>query len=158
MNNLVSQFKQYLGLLFLITMLIVSNAYSDSSKKVTHKSAISFNNLHVVLPPPVAGSTSVYGTIKNDGDTSDTLINIKSNAGMVMLHQSVVDESGQAQMNHIESYELKPNQPLTLKPMSYHIMLMNLNHDIVKQGGKVKLSFTFKGAGLIEQIIPVLAQ
>ena len=158
MNNLNSHFKKYLSLLFLITAVIVSNAYSDSNKNVSHKPAINFENLRAILPPPVAGSTSVYGTIKNNGDASDTLIGISSNAGMVMLHQSVVDESGQAQMNHIESYELKPNQQLILKPMSYHIMLMNLNHDIVKQDGNVKLSFTFKNAGLIEQIIPVIAQ
>ncbi len=120
-------------------------------------SPISFEKLYVVLPPPVASATSVYGSIKNISKSADTLIDISSNAGMVMLHQSVV-ESGKAQMIHIDSYEIKPNEALILKPMSYHIMLMNIDHNIVKKDGKIQLTFTFKNAGQIDQEVPVIKQ
>lgn len=124
---------------------------------VDQKASIATEQLRVVLPPPVANSTSAYGIIKNTGDTTDTLIHISTNAGMIMLHKTEVKD-GMAQMNHIDKLVLKSGESLILKPMSYHLMFMDINHDIIKKGGEVSLTLVFEKAGKIELKIPVLAE
>ena len=124
---------------------------------VDQKASIATEKLRVVLPPPVANSTSAYGIIKNTGDTTDTLIHISTNAGMIMLHKTEIKD-GMAQMNHVDKLVLKSGESLILKPMSYHLMFMAINHDIIKKGGEVSLTLAFEKAGKIELKIPVLAE
>jgi len=116
---------------------------------------IEIENLRAILPPSVAKTTAVYGVIKNTGDEFDTLIRISSNTGMVMLHQTEII-SGQAQMNHIDTFVIKPGDALTLKPMSYHLMLMAINHEVVKENGHITLTLEFKKQGELVFTIPVL--
>ena len=124
---------------------------------VDQKASIATEQLRVVLPPPVANSTSAYGIIKNTGDTTDTLIHISTNAGMIMLHKTEIKD-GMAQMNHVDKLVLKSGESLILKSMSYHLMFMDINHDIIKKGGKVSLTLAFEKAGKIELKVPVLAE
>lgn len=136
-------------ILLLLTLITPFLSGCDSNK-----STITFNKFSVILPPPVASGTSAYGIIKNTGDTNDTLVAITSNAGSVMLHKSEVI-NGSAKMIHLSEYTFKPHTELTLKPMSYHIMLMQIDHDIIKEKGTVLLSFEFKKAGIINVEAPV---
>ena len=141
---------RYTFLFVLLGIAIMNSACTDKNKP-----AIQFDNLRVILPPPVADGTAAYGTIKNSSAEADTLKNIKSNAGMVMLHQTVID-NGSAKMSHIEGFKISKDTPLVLKPMSYHLMLMNINHEIIKENGKVEFSFEFEKAGLVKVIVPVV--
>jgi len=135
---------------FIVTSLV-------SSMPVLAKPHTEIDNLRVILPPSVARSTAVYGVIKNTGDESDTLIKISSNAGMVMLHQTEIT-SGFAQMNHIETYVIKAGDKLFLKPMSYHLMLMGINHDVLRKNGQISLTLEFKKQGELVFKIPVLLE
>lgn len=144
--------KNILALLLLpILFSFASMAFADGVSSITTET------LRVILPPPVAKSTSAYGTIKNNGDSTDTLVNISTNAGMVMLHKTEI-ENGMAQMNHVDHLVLNSGESLILKPMSYHLMFMNINHDIIKKGGEISLSLEFKKAGKIELKVPVLEE
>jgi len=95
--------------------------------------------------------------IKNTGNTDDTLINISTDAGMIMLHKTEIKD-GMAQMNHVDDFELKAGEELILKPMSYHLMFMNINHDIIKKDGEVSLTLEFEKAGKLELKLPVLSE
>ncbi len=142
-----------LSIVFSFTSTLFADAINDANKKVT----IIAEQLRVILPPPVARSTSAYGIIKNTGDTADTLIGISTNAGMIMLHKTEIKD-GMAQMNHVDDFELKAGESLVLKPMSYHLMFMNINHDVIKKEGEVSLVLEFEKAGKIELHVPVLAE
>jgi len=130
--------------LLLVSGLVFANA----------SSSIEVDNLRVILPPSVARSTSIYGVIKNTGSVPDTLIGLETNAGMIMLHKTDI-KNGMAQMNHLDSFVLEPGAELVLKPMSYHLMLMNINHKIIKKGGEITLILEFLKAGKVEFKVPV---
>ncbi|GAA0426058.1 hypothetical protein GCM10009133_38270 [Cocleimonas flava] len=127
------------------------NVMADNS------STISTQQLRVILPPPVATSAAAYGVIENTGNVQDTLINISSDAGMIMLHKSEIID-GMAKMNHVEDYVFEPGAQLILKPMSYHLMFMNINHDVIKQDGEVLVTLEFEKAGKLKINVPVSAE
>ena len=145
--------KVYLAYLIVVlfNISVILGVYADN---LSEKPAISFDNFHVVLAPCVASSTAAYGVIKNNGKQADTLLGISSNAGAVMLHQTKIT-SGLAQMNHIDEYDIKSGGTLVLKPMSYHLMITNINHDVIKKDGKVQMNFEFSKAGVIKLDVPV---
>ncbi|HFD31395.1 MAG TPA: copper chaperone PCu(A)C [Gammaproteobacteria bacterium] len=120
-----------------------------------NKAEIITEQLRVILPPSVANSTSIYGIIKNTGNAPDTLINISSNAGMVMLHKTDIKQ-GMAQMNHVGEFVLDAGQSLLLKPMSYHLMIMNIDHQIIKKDAEITLFLEFKKAGKLKFKVPVV--
>lgn len=139
---------------FLLVLLAVAMMNSACTDK--NNPSIQFDNLHVILPPPVSSGTAAYGTIKNNSSEADTLKSIKSNAGMVMLHQTEIN-NGSAKMIHVEDFKITKDKPLILKPMSYHLMLMNINHKIIKENGSVEFSFEFEKAGLMKVTVPVVS-
>lgn len=146
--------KQILNKLLLLILLFgltLSSVAEDGKSKITSE------DLRVILPPPVARSTSAYGIIKNTGDTPDTLISISTDAGMIMLHKTEI-EDGMAQMNHVDEYVLQAGAELVLKPMSYHLMLININHKIIKKEGEVTITLEFKEAGVHTFKVPVLEE
>ena len=120
-----------------------------------NKVEITTEQLRVILPPSVANSTSIYGIIKNTGNAPDTLINVSSNAGMVMLHKTDIKQ-GMAQMNHVGKFVLGASESLLLKPMSYHLMIMNVDHQIIKKEAEITLFLEFEKAGKLEFKIPVV--
>lgn len=146
MNN---TFRKHANIFFLTVLFL------GGSLAATAKTQIEIEELRVILPPSVARSTAIYGVIKNTGDEIDTLIRISSNAGKVMLHKTEI-MSGHAHMNHIETYIIKPGGTLTLKPMSYHLMIMEINHDVLKENGVISLTLEFEKQGKLVFEIPVL--
>ncbi len=147
---------------FAITLLFIvssftSTTFADVINDANKKPTIITEQLRVILPPPVARSTSAYGIIKNTSDTADTLINISTDAGMIMLHKTEIKD-GMAEMNHVDDFELKAGESLVLKPMSYHLMFMNINHDVIKKEGEVSLTLEFEKAGKLVFKVPVIAE
>ncbi len=122
----------------------------------TNQANIQFEKFWVSKAPKVARSTAGYGTIKNIGKEPDTLISIRSDAAsMVMLHETQMS-SGMVKMEHVSNHDIEPGDALILKPMSFHLMLMNLNSRFSKDE-KVKLWFEFKNSGEIEVEVPILS-
>ncbi len=151
--------KKIINKVLAITVLSIMFSFTSTvfAGDADEKSTITTEQLRVILPPSVARSTSAYGIIKNTGDTDDTLINTSTDAGMILLHKTEIKD-GMAQMNHVDDFELKAGEELILKPMSYHLMFMNINHDIIKKGGEVSLTLEFEKAGKLELKLPVLSE
>ena len=147
MRNSVITKNCFRGFIIAFIVLMIS-ACSDSKPNIV------FEQFRVILPPGVASGTAAYGVITNTGSAADTLIDITSNAGTAMLHKTEI-ESGIAKMTHVSDYVLKPNSQLVLKPMSYHLMLMNIDHKIIKENGKVVVSFKFEKSGILKLEVPV---
>ncbi len=144
--------KSIKQLLLIIFFMVSSNVIAEE------KNTITTENLRVILAPSVARSTSAYGNIKNTGDAPDILLNISTDAaGMIMLHKTEIT-NGMAEMNHIEDYVLEAGKTLVLKPMSYHLMLVNIDHKIIKKDGEVAITLEFKKAGKITFKVPVLEE
>ena len=147
MNNLRLR-KSIFILLTVLLACLVSSSYADTQPD------IKLEQFWIALPPDVARATAGYGIIKNNGDESDTLVAIRSDAGSAMLHKTVI-ESGMARMMHMLNTVIEPKTELVLEPMSLHLMLSDLCPIIFTEGGSVTLWFEFEKSGVIEVKAPL---
>lgn len=137
---------------FLLLFLIV---VSINSSYAENKPDIQTEKFWIVLAPEVARSTAGYGVIKNNGNESDMLIQISSNAATVMLHKTEI-ESGMARMIHMPNIVIEPHSKLVLEPMSFHLMFSDLSPAILSEGGEITLVLEFEKSGVIEIKAPIL--
>jgi periplasmic copper chaperone A len=134
------------SLIFFVAILFSVCSYADIETK----------NFRIILAPSVAKSTAGYGVIKNVGAEADTLIDISSDAAMVMLHKTEIN-SGMAKMIHMPNLVIEAGSELVLEPMSYHLMLSDLTEDVFKEGMHIIIIFEFEKAGKIKIDVPVKA-
>jgi len=131
--------------IFFVAMIFSVSSHAD----------IETNNFRIILAPAVAKSTAAYGVIKNSGVEADTLIDISSDAAMVMLHKTEIN-SGMAKMIHMPNLVIEAGSELVLKPMSYHLMLSDLSEDVFKQGETIMLLLEFEKMGVIKIEVPIV--
>lgn len=78
-----------------------------------------------------SGTTAVFGTLSNDGDSPVTLSGADANgiAQSAQLHETVMDEAtGSTVMQEMtEPLVIEPGESVTLEPGADHIMLMDLS-------------------------------
>jgi copper(I)-binding protein len=66
-------------------------------------------------------------------------------------------DNGVMQMRPVEGgLEIKPGETVTLKPGSFHVMLLNLKHPL-EQGNTMKATLKFDSAGTVDVEYPVVA-
>jgi copper(I)-binding protein len=66
-------------------------------------------------------------------------------------------DGGVMKMRLVEGgLEIKPGETVTLKPGSFHLMLVDLKHPL-KQGETVEAMLQFEKAGKVEVELPVVA-
>ncbi len=101
------------------------------------------NDYWLQAAPPNASVMAAYGTLNNTSDKDIVLVDAYSPAfAMTMIHQSIVVD-GVAKMVHQDKLEIKPNESLTFKPGSYHIMLMQPKFKINK-GDEIKINLIYQ--------------
>lgn len=138
--------KTSASLSFLVLMLLSFYSHAD----------IEIENFRINLAPEISKTTAAYGVIKNSGIAADTLIDISSDAAMVMLHKTEIN-SGMAKMIHMPNLVIEAGSELVLEPMSYHLMLSDLTEDVFKEGMHIIIIFEFEKAGKIKIDVPVKA-
>ena len=95
-----------------------------------------------------------YMTIVNHGEAPDRLVGASSPAaGKVELHMSDFD-GGIARMRAMPDMDLKPHQPVSLKPGGLHLMLFDLRAPLAA-GGQIPITLIFEKAGAIEVSVNV---
>jgi copper(I)-binding protein len=96
-----------------------------------------------------------FMTIANTGSAADRLTGGSSPvAGRVEIH-TMTRENDVMRMRQLEDgLELPAGGEVTLKPGSFHVMLMDLKQPL-KVGEKVPLTLNFKGAGTLETELEV---
>ncbi len=134
--------------MFLLLFVFISNSYAED------KPNIQFEDFWIVSPPEVARSAAGYGIIRNTGNEADTLTHICTESASVMLHKTEI-ESGMAKMIHLKNIVIEPNSELVLKPMSFHLMFMDLSDDFFKENAEITLYLEFEKSGRFEIKLPV---
>ena len=95
-----------------------------------------------------SGNGAVYLRIANAGKAADTLLGATSDASeAVEIHESYRD-MGMVMMRPVEKLDIAPGAKVELKPGGYHLMLVNLKHDL-KPGGKIGVTLRFRDAGSV---------
>lgn len=107
--------------------------------------------------PAGAQTGAAYMTIDNKTNVADRLTGCASTvADKVQIHEMKM-VSGVMQMREVaDGLAVPANGSVTLKPGSYHIMLIGLKHPL-KAGDSVPMTLTFAKAGNISVTVPVQA-
>ena len=119
-------------------------------------------SIHITQPwaratPKGASSGAAYMTITNNGKTSDRVSCVSSDASTQCQIHTMTMENGVMKMRPVEGgLEIKPGETVTLKPSSFHVMLVNLKHPLA-QGNMVKATLKFENAGTINIEYPIAA-
>ncbi|HJS18426.1 MAG TPA: copper chaperone PCu(A)C [Anaerolineales bacterium] len=123
-----------ISMLFLVLVLILS-ACGASGEVEAHQ---------IWVRPTAQGeNAAVYLTIHNHSATADELIGASSPvADVVEIHESKM-ENDVVQMSMISSIPLGPDEEAILTPGGYHIMLIDINQELVL-GEHIGLILHFK--------------
>jgi copper(I)-binding protein len=105
------------------------------------------------------GSTSTgafYLTITNDGDESDRLIAVESDAAeAVEIHNVEMDGNVMHMMHEEDGVEIPAGETLVLDPGGYHVMLVGLTESLLA-GEEFTATLVFEHAGEVEITVPIL--
>jgi periplasmic copper chaperone A len=95
------------------------------------------------------GVAGAFMTIENSGREADRLIAARSDvAETVELHETVI-EGEVMKMRPVSEIVAPAGGEVTLKPGSFHIMLLGLTRD-VQVGERIRLTLEFAGSGEVE--------
>ena len=85
-------------------------------------------------------------TLINTGSQADALVSAASEAAQVAELHEVTNEGGVMKMRPVTNIPLPAGGKVELQPGSYHVMLLDLKHDL-KPGDTVPVTLTFEHGG-----------
>ena len=89
-----------------------------------------------------------YMTIKNNGSTTDRLVEGSSDvASKFEVHEMKI-EGSVAKMRQVKGLEIKPGETVELKPGSLHVMFVGLKKPL-SAGDRFKATLVFEKAGSV---------
>lgn len=97
---------------------------------------------YIAAAPPYSRTTAAYMQIKNNSDREIALISAESNiSDFAEIHANFHDK-GMIKMLKIPEIRIKPKSKISLKPGSFHIMLIGFSHKPTPSS-KVALTLSF---------------
>jgi len=100
-----------------------------------------------------AKAGGVFLTITDKG-APDRLIGASTPVAATAEVHETVNDKGVMHMRPVAALPLQPNDPVTLKPGGYHIMLMGLKQQL-KDGETFPVTLTFEKAGAVTTTVHV---
>jgi len=112
------------------------------------KMAMHISGQWVRAVPPVSKTTAAFMTIVNKSGQDDALIGAEVEfAGKVEIH-NVRKKDGMMEMFKVEEVAIPKGKTATLKPGSFHVMMMGLT-SVPTKGETVKVTLVFRNAGKV---------
>ncbi len=100
---------------------------------------------------------AVYMTLQNKSDSPDRLAAASSDvAAKVQIHQMAVVNGVMQMRQLVNGLSIPASGSVTLKPGSYHVMLIGLKKQLIA-GETIPLTLTFAKAGNISVTVPIQA-
>jgi periplasmic copper chaperone A len=142
----------------------VASALGLAQFAMTAASATDYDvgSIHISQPwsratPKGASTGAAYMTVTNNGKTPDRVNCVSSDASAECQIHSMTMNNGVMEMRPVEGgLEIKPGETVTLKPGSFHMMLLNLKHPL-EPGNTMKATLKFDSAGTVDVEYPILA-
>src|ERR1700728_165584 len=142
----------------------VASALGLAQLAMTAASATDYDvgSIHISQPwsratPKGASAGAAYMTLTNNGKTPDRVNCVSSDASAECQIHSMTMDNGVMQMRPVEGgLEIKPGETVTLKPGSFHMMLVNLKHPL-EQGNTVRATLKYNTAGPVDVDYPIAA-
>lgn len=96
-----------------------------------------------------------YMTIRNNGQTPDTLLSVSSPiAGKVEIHTMEMKDDVMVMRPLEDGLEIPAGGSVTLEPGGLHLMFMQVETPFA-EGGEVPVTLEFEKAGRVEAVLPV---
>ncbi len=135
---------------FIVALFSGASAMADGIKVV---------DSYVISNGPAAPTGAAYMVIRNDGDTDDRLLSVRSDAAArIMVHVTTQTDTGVMQMRAADDGLLLPSHgQLLLAPGGTHVMLMGLTAPLVV-GETVPVTLVFEVAGDVPVDLVVIAR
>lgn len=100
-----------------------------------------------VRPAAKNRNTGVFFRVVNNTNSNDTLVAARSNyAEKTEVHETFKQGDDMMGMREVEFIVIEAETVLEFKPMSYHVMLINLNEELLAEQ-EIELKLAFKQAG-----------
>lgn len=93
--------------------------------------------------PPGQKTTAMYMKLKNSSSNKHDLVKVEGNISKMIELHTHTNDNGVMKMGQVESFPVDANSTAEAKPGSYHVMIMNLEKDLVL-GDKYDFTLTFK--------------
>jgi hypothetical protein len=107
--------------------------------------------------PKGASAGAAYLTITNSGTTPDRLSCTSSDVSAQCQIHSMTMDNGVMKMRPVEGgLEIKPGETVTLKPSSFHVMLMDLKQPL-EAGKTATATLQLQNAGTVRVEFPIVA-
>jgi len=101
------------------------------------------------------GNSAVYFIIKNGMGEDDALLSASCDtAKMTQVHMSSMDAEGNMSMSEQERVEIPAGESVEFAQGGLHVMLMNLNQDLVN-GDSLEVTLSFEKSGDVVLQVPV---
>lgn len=105
------------------------------------------------------GSTSTgafYMTISNEGDETDRIVSIETEAaGSAEIHNVVMEGNVMQMTPQHDGVEIPAGEELILEPGGYHVMMIGLTESLIA-GEEFTATLHFEHAGEVEITVPIL--
>ncbi len=125
----------------------------NTKKETGH--TITAHDMYIPLPPTGSSVAAAYGVLHNNTPYDDQLIEISSpSVKTIEVHLSK-REGQHIHMQKQKNFSLAAGQSHTFKPLSYHFMLIGLNHTL-EANKHIHLDFIFKKAGKVSIDVPIM--
>lgn len=124
-------------ILALIALVLTSSAFAAGSAD-----QVTISDAYVRLAPPGAKVTGAFMTLKNNGEKEVKLVSAASTvAGQTELHNHI-NENGVMRMRQVKEIVVPAKGETTLKPGSYHVMLIDMK-SALKEDDHVVIALGF---------------
>lgn len=105
------------------------------------------------IAPAAATSAAGYLELRHLGTLADTLVSVRSDAGVVSIH-AMTSENGLMMMQPLDLLEIAPNRTTRLRSGEQHLMLEQFTRPLAV-GDTVQLTMTLARGGEVTVTMPV---
>lgn len=121
----------------------------------TLASEIKIENSYIRATPPNINNSAAFLTINNTSNKNITLLKVKSKiSSHVEIHTSSM-KNGMMSMYQIKELNIPAKSKVSLKPGSFHIMLIGLKDKTLKINDEYEFTLVFSDQKELKIIIPV---
>jgi copper(I)-binding protein len=130
-----------------LTILLVFSAVAAQCGPATAPPQAQAVTVSDIFARVTTENGAVYMTLKNDGQSADTLVGVTTDAAKaVELHEIKIDENDVMRMQPVPNIPIPAGGSVTLQPGGLHVMLIGMQKELAP-GDKISLTLTFEKAG-----------
>lgn len=115
---------------------------SSAATPAVNLAAVHIADPYVRLSPPNAPATGAFMVLRNDGDSPRRLVRAESPAAKTVELHNHINENGVMKMRAVKDIEIPAKGEATLKPGSFHVMLIDLTAPL-KEGETLPITLRF---------------